>query len=61
MSQLSTKKEQDELYKTFKAFDKNGDGKISREELLEGYKLMYKDRDEAAVIAEAETLFALAD
>ena len=35
---LSTKKEQEELYKSFKALDKNGDGKISKEELFEGYR-----------------------
>ena len=49
------------MYKTFKAFDKNGDGRISREELIEGYKRMYKNQDEETVVAEAERLFALAD
>lgn len=58
MSQLSTKKEQEELYRTFKAFDKNSDGKISKEELINGYKLMYKNMDKAEVVAEAEKIFA---
>ena len=50
VSQLSTKKEQEELYKTFKAFDKDSNGKISKEELIEGYKLMYKNMDENTVV-----------
>ena len=59
--QLSNKKEQEELYKTFKAFDKNSDGKISKEELIEGYKKMYKNMDEDEIVAEAERVFKLAD
>jgi Ca2+-binding EF-hand superfamily protein len=43
---LSDKSEQEELYQTFKAMDINGDGKISREELLKGYKQIYKTLDE---------------
>jgi len=35
---MSSKKEQEELYKTFKSMDKNGDGTITKEEFLEGYK-----------------------
>lgn len=42
--QLSTKKEQEDLLKTFKAFDKNGNGTISQDELLEGYRELYGDR-----------------
>ena len=38
---MSSKKEQEELLNTFKAFDKNGNGTISREELYEGYKEIY--------------------
>jgi calcium-dependent protein kinase len=38
---LSTKKEQEELYNTFKTMDKNGDGTITKEELIEGYKKIY--------------------
>lgn len=41
ISNLSTKKEQQELINTFKAFDKNGNGTISKDELLEGYREMY--------------------
>ena len=36
-SQLLSKSEKDNLAKVFKAFDKNGDGKLSMEEVKEGY------------------------
>ena len=36
-SQLLTKAEKENLAKIFKAIDKNGDGKLSKEEILEGY------------------------
>ena len=36
-SQLMSKNERDNLSKVFKAFDKNGDGKLSMEEVKEGY------------------------
>jgi calcium-dependent protein kinase len=36
-SQLLSKGERDNLAKVFKAFDKNGDGKLSIEEVKEGY------------------------
>jgi Ca2+-binding EF-hand superfamily protein len=32
-----------DLINTFKAFDKNGNGTISREELFEGYKELYSN------------------
>ena len=43
VSQMSTTDHQD-LMLTFKRFDKNGNGTISNEELLEGYRELYKDR-----------------
>lgn len=36
-SQLLSKEEKDDLTKVFKAFDKDGDGKLSKEELKNGY------------------------
>lgn len=36
-SQLMSKSERDDLSKVFRAFDKNGDGKLSMEEVKEGY------------------------
>jgi len=44
VSQLTTKKEQEELVNTFKAFDKNGNGTISKDELYEGYKEIYGNK-----------------
>ena len=40
-SQLLSKTERDSLAKVFKAFDKNGDGKLSKEEVKEGYMEHY--------------------
>ena len=36
-SQLLTKNEKENMAKIFKAIDKNGDGKLSKEEILDGY------------------------
>ena len=37
VSQLATKKEKEEMLKTFQALDTNGDGVLSRDELIQGY------------------------
>lgn len=37
VSQMATKEEMEELQKAFSSIDKNGDGKLSREELLTGF------------------------
>lgn len=37
-SQLLTKAEKENLARIFKAIDKNGDGKLSKDEILEGYE-----------------------
>lgn len=58
---MSTKKEQEELYKTFKALDKNGDGKITKEELISGYKTIYGLMDEDQIQEEVDKIFRAAD
>ena len=40
-SQLLSKSERDDLAKVFKAFDKNNDGKLSIEEVKDGYREHY--------------------
>jgi calcium-dependent protein kinase len=41
------KKEKEELQETFTALDKNADGKLSREELIEGYKKIHGSEGKA--------------
>lgn len=36
VNQLTTKEEKAELLKTFQTLDKNGDGVLSKQELIEG-------------------------
>ena len=55
-SQLLTKTEKENLAKIFKAIDKNGDGKLSKEEILEGYDLFFGkhlDKDEVEKMFDA--------
>jgi Ca2+-binding EF-hand superfamily protein len=46
-TQKIDKNEKQELEKIFKKLDANGDGHLSREELVEGYKKLYKNEEEA--------------
>jgi calcium-dependent protein kinase len=51
-SQLLSTKEKENLSKIFKAFDKNGDGKLSKQEIVEGYETHFgKSMDQEEVDA----------
>jgi calcium-dependent protein kinase len=41
VSHVATKDEKNELLNTFKAIDENGDGLLSRQELIKGYNLIF--------------------
>lgn len=42
---VATKEEKNQLLKQFRALDENNDGKLSREELINGYKKVMSDID----------------
>ena len=44
---LASKDEKNDLLKTFKSLDLNGDGKLSREELIIGFNKICSDPEEA--------------
>ena len=54
-----TKKEKEDLKGIFLALDKNGDGALTREELLEGYTKLYGNKERA--IVEVNNLISHAD
>eukprot|EP00826_Nyctotherus_ovalis_P023591 TRINITY_DN1813_c0_g3_i2.p1 TRINITY_DN1813_c0_g3~~TRINITY_DN1813_c0_g3_i2.p1 ORF type:complete len:152 (+),score=20.93 TRINITY_DN1813_c0_g3_i2:361-816(+) len=54
-----SRKEKERLTSIFMALDKNGDGCLTREELMEGYMNMYKDEERA--MKEVESLMAIGD
>lgn len=49
VNQLAHKEDLVELQKAFKALDKNSDGKLSRDELIEGYRKIYGELAEEEV------------
>jgi calcium-dependent protein kinase len=59
---LSTKQEEDEFRNTFKMFDKNGNGTISKDELLETYLEIYKGKmTEGDIINEVSNIWDKVD
>jgi len=58
-SQLMTNKEKENLKAIFMELDKNGDGALTKEELMEGYTKLYGNRERAR--AEVEFLLQNAD
>ena len=56
-SQLLTKSEKENLSKIFKSMDKNGDGKLDKEEILEGYdKFFGKAMEKQDIISMFESV-----
>lgn len=49
VNQLAQKEDLVDLQKAFKALDKNSDGKLSRDELVEGYRKIYGEMAEIEV------------
>ena len=49
INQLVLKEERKDLEKQFKEWDKNGDGVLSRDEIIEGYKKTYGSVDEGEI------------
>ncbi|CAD8142780.1 unnamed protein product [Paramecium pentaurelia] len=58
-TQIITQQEQDELNKTFQAIDKNGDGKLSRQELIDGYTSVTNNKELA--IQQVDRIMELVD
>ncbi len=51
-TQLSNKEEKAKLTEIFKSFDKNHDGILSKEELIQGYAQLYGSADRAIIEVE---------
>lgn len=59
--QVLSNEEQEKVYKTFKAFDLNNDGKITKDELISGYRKFYRDLPEKEILVQVERLFKKGD
>ena len=55
---MTSKDEEDQLLKVFKAFDTDNDGEISKEELINGYE---KSMSRSAAEAKVDKIFETVD
>ena len=44
---MTSQSEKDELQRTFQALDKDGNGVLTKEELIDGYRKVFSDKSEA--------------
>lgn len=58
VTQLATKEEMNEMQRVFTQLDKNSDGKLSEQELFDGYKQIY---GEVAAREEVNRIMEIAD
>jgi calcium-dependent protein kinase len=58
-TQLMSKKEKENLTAIFLSLDKNGDGTLTREELIGGYTRLYGNSERASI--EVDSLMEIAD
>lgn len=61
MTNIINHKETKELEQVFKSLDQNQDGKLSKEELLEGFKKTYPHYDEIQIRAMVANIFENSD
>lgn len=60
-SHLATKKMTAELSASFKEFDINGDGHITKDEFLQTYRKLHPELSEAEIVEQVNRQFAIAD
>lgn len=61
MCQLLTKEENDRLKRSFLSLDRDCDGLISKQELLNGFKITYAHLSERDLLKEVDRVFSRAD
>jgi calcium-dependent protein kinase len=59
--QLSNKQDQEALQESFRQLDKNSDGKLSKQEMIEGYAKIYPEMTKEQIKAEVDRIFLAAD
>lgn len=61
IDQIANKDDKDDLYNSFVALDTDGNGILTRSELIEGYSKVYPDLNNARVIEDVDKIFEVAD
>ncbi len=56
VTQMTSTAEKDELQRTFQSLDKDGNGVLTKEELIEGYRKVFADKKEQADIEVARII-----
>ena len=61
IDQITNKDDKTDLYNVFVALDTDGNGILSREELMTGYSQIYPDLHDTQIKKDVEKIFEVAD